>query len=149
MPFEQTVFLRIDTAEGKPYLEGPTSGELVVSTLFNGRDRGWFDLVGFVVLPCEVQLMIIPRRVAAGSIVNSLEVEIYPQLSALKPISTMIFDPDFYREKIDMDEELRQRLHWMHLSPVRARLTTLAESYPFSSANTRFRDLLRPVRSAS
>ncbi|MCC7450113.1 MAG: hypothetical protein IT324_22035, partial [Anaerolineae bacterium] len=114
-----------------------------------GRDKGWFDLIGFVVLPCEVQLMIVPRRVAAGSVISSLEAELYPTLSVVKPISTTIFDPDFYREKIDMDEELRQRLRWMHLTPVRARLTTLAESYPFSSANARFRDMLRPVRTAS
>jgi hypothetical protein len=149
MPFEQAVFLRIDTAEGKPYLEGPTSGEMVVATLFGGRDKGWFDLIGFVVLPCELQLMIFPRRVAAGSVVSSLEADLYPTLSVVKPISTTIFDPDFYREKIDMDEELRQRLRWMHLTPVRARLTTLAESYPFSSANARFRAMLHTVRSAS
>lgn len=149
MPFEQAVFLRIDTAESKPYLEGPTSGEMVVAALFSGRDKGWFDLIGFVVLPCEVQLIIIPRRVAAGSVVSSLETELYPTLSVVKPISTTIFDPDFYREKIDVSEELRQRLRWMHLTPVRARLTPLAELYPFSSANVRFRDMLRPVRTVS
>ena len=50
MPYEQAVFLRIDTADSQPYLEGASSAELVVSTLFSGRDKGWFELVGFVVL---------------------------------------------------------------------------------------------------
>ena len=61
MPFEQAVFLRIDTADSQPYLEGASSAELVVSTLFNGRDKGWFELIGFVVLPREIHLEHIPE----------------------------------------------------------------------------------------
>jgi hypothetical protein len=148
MPFEQAVFLRIDTVDCQPYLEGASSGELVVSALFNGRDKGWFDLIGFVVLPREVQLMIFPRRVAVSSLITNLELELYPQLSVLKPINKTIFDTDFYREKVDCDEEIRQRLRWMHLAPVRARLSTLAEGYPFSSASTRYREMLRPLQKA-
>jgi hypothetical protein len=148
MPFEQAVFMRIDTAGSQPYLEGASCGELVVSSLFNGRDKGWFDLMGFVVLPREIQLLIIPRRVAASSLITNLELDLYPQLSVLKPISKTIFDTDFYREKVDCDEEIKQRLRWMHLAPVRARLTTLAEGYPFSSASTRYREMLRPLQKA-
>ena len=69
MPFEQAVFLRIDTSDAQPYLDGASCGELVISTLVNGRDKGWFDLLGFVVLPREIQLMIIPRRVAVSTLV--------------------------------------------------------------------------------
>jgi hypothetical protein len=148
MPFEQAVFLRIDTADCQPYLEGASSAELVVSALFNGRDKGWFDLIGFVVLPREIQLLIMPRRLAVSSLVTSLELDLYPQLSVLKGISKNILDTDFYREKVDCDEEVRQRLRWMHLAPVRARLTTLAEGYPFSSANMRYRELIRPLQKA-
>jgi hypothetical protein len=148
MPFEQAVFLRIDTADSQPYLEGASCGELVVSALINGRDKGWFELLGFVVLPREIQLMIIPRRVAVHTLVNSLELDLYPQLSVLKPISKTILDTDFYREKVDCDEEMKQRLRWMHLAPVRARLAMLAESYPFSSANARYRELIHPLQKA-
>ncbi len=148
MPFEQAVFLRIDTADSQPYLEGASCGELVVSALINGRDKGWFELLGFVVLPREIQLMIIPRRVAVHTLVNSLELDLYPQLSVLKPISKTIFDPDFYREKVDCDEEIKQRLRWMYLAPVRARLATMAEGYPYSSASARYRELVRPLQKA-
>jgi hypothetical protein len=144
---EQAVFIRIDTADCKPYLQGPSCAELVVSTLFAGREKGWFDLIGFVVLPNEVQLLIYPRRLVVSTLVNSLETDLYPMMSVLTPISGSIFDTDFYREKVDCDEECRQRLRWMHLAPVRARLATLAETYPFSSANPRYRDLLRSIQS--
>jgi hypothetical protein len=149
MPYEQAVFLRIDTADSQPYLEGASSAELVVSALFSGRDKGWFELVGFVVLPREIQLMILPRRLAVSSVVTNLELELYPQLSVFRTISgKAVLDSDFYREKVDYDEEIRQRLRWMHLAPVRARLTTLAEGYPFSSANARYRELIRPLQRA-
>jgi hypothetical protein len=148
MPFEQAVFLRIDTSDAQPYLDGASCGELVISALVNGRDRGWFELIGFVVLPREIQLMIIPRRMAVSTLVNNLEHDLYPQLSVLRPVTKTILDTDFYREKVDCDEELKQRLRWMHLSPVRARLSMLPESYPFSSANARYREIIRPLQQA-
>src|SRR5256885_4006854 len=101
MPFEQAVFLRIDTADAQPYLEGASSGELVVSALFSGRDKGWFELIGFVVLPREIQLLILPRRLAVSSLVSRLVLDLYPPLSVLKGLTKTIFASDFYREKVD------------------------------------------------
>ncbi len=146
MAAEQVVFARIDTAEGKPYLEGASCCELVVSALFGGQEKNWFDLLSFVVLPSEIQLLFIPRRLAINALVTSLEPELYPMMSVLKPIGSTVLDPDFYKEKIDFNEEVRQRLRWMHLAPVRAHLTTLAESYPYSSAHPRYRELMYPLQ---
>ncbi len=146
MAAEQVVFARIDTADGMPYLEGASCSELVVAALFGGQDKNWFDVLSFVVLPSEIQLLFIPRRIAVSALVSSLEAEIYPPLSILKSIGSHVLDPDFYREKVDFNEEVRQRLRWMHLAPVRARLTTLAESYPYSSAHPRYRELIYPLQ---
>jgi hypothetical protein len=141
----QAVFTRIDTADNQPYFEGTASAEIAVSSLFHGRDQGWFDLVGFVVLPQELQLLIVPRSLAVSSLIINLETQIYPQLSLIKPISGTVLDPDFYREKVDCDEEVRQRIRWMHLAPVRARLATLAEGYPHTSANAKFQEFICPL----
>jgi hypothetical protein len=146
MPIEQAVFARIDTADSQPYLEGSSCGELVVSALCAGRDKGWYNLLGFVILPSEIQLLLVPGRLLVSSLVASLEAEVYPMISVLKPVGKAVFDADFYREKVDYAEEIRQRLRWMHLAPVRARLATLAEAYPFSSANPRYRDVILPLK---
>jgi hypothetical protein len=138
----QAVFARIDTADNQPYFEGTASAEVAVSSLFYGRDQGWFDLVGFVVLPQEMQLLIVPRSLAVSSLVINLETQIYPQLKLIQPITGTVLDPDFYREKVDCDEEVKQRIRWMHLAPVRARLATLAEGYPFTSANVKFQEFI-------
>jgi hypothetical protein len=140
---EQAVFLRIDTANNQPYFANAASAELVVSELIAGKDKGWYELLGFVVLPCELQLLVLPRRVAASAITASLEAAVFPRLTALQPVAGAVFDTDIYREKVDCDEETRQRLRWMHLAPVRARLTTMANAYPFSSASPNCAEQLR------
>ena len=137
MAINQAVFLRLDTANGCPGLEG-ACGETVVSALLKAREEGWFDLLGFVVLPREVQLLIVPRAKAASQILSSLEAVLDNQLEGTKTV----FDTDYYREKVDCDEEVRQRLRWMHLAPVRSRLTMRFDAYPYSSANSRYRSVL-------
>ncbi len=146
MAAEQVVFARIDTTDGTPYFEGASCCELMIAALFGGQEKNWYDLLSFVILPCEIQLLFVPRRLAASLLVTSLEPEIHATVGVLKPIGSNVLDTDFYREKVDFNEEVRQRLRWMHLAPVRAHLTTLAESYPYSSAHPRFRDLVYPLQ---
>jgi hypothetical protein len=137
MPVDQAVFLRIDTTNGCPYLEGP-SGELVVSTLLAANDKGYFDLLGFVVLPNELQVLMVSHGKPVTELLGNLEASVHTRLTDV----TTIFDTDIYKEKVD-SEEIRVRLKWMHQAPVRSRLATLSEAYPYSSANSRFRSLLK------
>ncbi len=137
MPVDQAVFLRIDTANGLPYLEGP-SGELVVSTLLAANDKGYFDLLGFVVLPNELQVLMVPHGKPVTELLGNLEASVHTRLTDV----ATIFDTDIYKEKVD-SEEIRVRLKWMHQAPVRSRLATMSEAYPYSSANSRFRSLLK------
>jgi hypothetical protein len=141
MGVEHAVFLRIDTADGNPYLDGNT-GELVVTALLDGRDKGWFDLLGFVVLPSEVQLLFVPRNIPVSTLIGNLETSLYPTLCQTKSITNTVFDTEFYREKMDCNEDIKHRLQWMHLTPVRARLAKMVDAYPYSSANQRYQAAL-------
>jgi len=138
MPVDQAVFLRIDTTNGCPYLEGP-SGELVVTTLLAAHDKGFFDLLGFVVLPNELQVLMVSHGKPVTELLGNLEASLHTWLTDV----ATIFDTDIYKEKVDCTEEIRLRLKWMHQAPVRSRLATLSEAYPYSSANSRFRSLLK------
>ncbi|MEP7286254.1 MAG: hypothetical protein ABI947_10855 [Chloroflexota bacterium] len=141
MQIDQAVFLRIDTANGYPYLEG-TCGESVVVSLLKGHANGWYDLLGFVVLPTELQILVVLKGKAVRDFLKYLETNVYSQLSSVQPLETAVFDTDFYREKVDCSEEVYQRLNWMHLAPVRSHLVARSESYPYSSANVQYRPLL-------
>jgi hypothetical protein len=142
MPVDQAVFLRIDTADGSPYLEG-SSGEIAVAGVLSAQSKGLYDLLGFVVLPNELQLLIVPHGKSMNDVFKFLDAEIMAQVQTVKPVDkNNIFDADYYREKIDSNDEIRQRLRWMYASPVRSRLTTNSSAYPYSSANERFRGQL-------
>ncbi|SRR5258706_10471179 len=141
MTVDHAVFLRIDTASGKPYLEG-SAGEIVVTRLLSAASEGWYDLIGFVALPCELQLLIVPHGKGMNEILNDLESVVTDHVKLEKPIDTTVFDTDYYREKIDSNEEIKLRLRWMHASPIRSRLTTVSSGYIYSSANERYRDKL-------
>ncbi|HLY28482.1 MAG TPA: hypothetical protein VKQ72_19195 [Aggregatilineales bacterium] len=144
MPVDNAVFFRIDTTNGIACLTG-ACGEAVASTLLAAHDKGTFDLLGFVVLPNELQLLIIPHGKPISDLLNALEGELSATASAL-PLPEIsgktVFDTDFYREKCDSSEEVRQRLRWMHDAPVRSRLATMSKAFPLSSANEKYRSKL-------
>ena len=138
MSFDQPVFLRIDTENGSPCL-ADSSCESVITSLLSVSDKGWFDLLGFVVLPSELQLMVVPH----GKTINDLLSLLESTVAATIGNSELVFDKDFYREKVDSEEEVRMRLRWMLQAPVRSRLANMSEAYPYSSANERFRDVVK------
>ena len=139
MGVDQAVFLRIDTTNSAPYLEGE-HGKIVADALLKTHRQNWFKLIGFVVLPAEVQVLFIPRFKAINDLLAFLEIEVRPHITALPSDAARLFDPDIYREKVDSSEEVQQRLRWMHLAPVRARLITMYEAYPYSSANAQYKN---------
>jgi hypothetical protein len=145
MSVERALYLRIDTTDSKPYLEGPSASELVVMALMAGKEKGWYDLLSFVVMPKEVQLLIVPRKLSTKQIVEHLEGEVHPFLSALKWVPGPVFDPELYQERIEMMEDIRQRRRIMHNSPVKAGLAPAASAYSFSTANPRYQDVIEKI----
>ena len=90
--------------------------------------------MGFVVLPNEVQLMIVPRHLTPMMAAEHLESEVGPVLSALTWVPGKVFDNDFYQERIDLVEDIRQRRRMMHNAPIKAGLCPSAAAYLFSRA---------------
>src|SRR5579859_1712206 len=97
-PRARAYFVRIDTMHSKPFLEKRACVELVTTFLFNFRRQQWFDLIGFVVLPREMQLIIVPRTITINNLVNRLEKELAPLLAGLIPLDGPLWDPEIYSE---------------------------------------------------
>ena len=141
-PRPKAYFVRIDTMNGKPLLEKRSCIELVTTFLFNFRRQQWFDLIGFVVLPREMQLIIIPRSITVNMLASRLERETAPLLAKLMPIDGPVWDQDIYAEPLDGVETVRSRLYMMQATPVKLRLASAPDLYDFSSANPRYADEL-------
>jgi len=142
MNIDRATYMRIDTTDAKPYLEGDDASELVVMALINGKEKRGYDLLGFVIMPNELQLLIVPRRISPPKLVEYLEAELYPFLNASKWIPGKIFDADIYLERIDLAEDLRLRQRMIHNTPVKAGLVSSAANYSFSTANPRYQPIL-------
>lgn len=138
----RAVFIRIDTSNSRPLLETRAANELVTVYLFNFRNQGWFDLVAFVVLPKELQLIIIPRDVTVNMLVSRLETHLGPLLCPLVNTQQPIWDDEIYSETLESSEDIKSRIQLIHAAPVRLRLVTNPAAYDFSSANPRFQNEL-------
>jgi hypothetical protein len=141
MNIYQATFIRIDTANGNVYLD-QAHGDVVASTVIAGHDKGLYELLGFCVLPSELQILFIPKGKTTTDILRHFEDSLAPAFHDIKPV----FDADIYREKIDSNEEIRNRIRWMHGAPVRARLVSVSNLYPYSSANARYQENLRAMK---
>lgn len=135
-------FLRIDTTGRRPLLEKQSCIELVTTFLFNFRRQQWFDLIGFVVLPRELELIIVPRSLTLSALVARLEKETAPLLINLIAFDGPFWDPEIYSEPLDGEETIRSRLHVMIATPVKLRLAVAPELYDYSSANPRYAEEL-------
>ncbi len=141
------ILVRLETAGSQPHLKRPSCAEAVVTALYHGRDQHWFDLLGFAVLPTSLYMIIVPRSQSLVSIVLNLQAELGPLLNALLNTNDSIWQAEFEIAPIASDDELRPRIEEIHDLPVKAGLANDPTSYPFSSANPRFKtDLGRYIR---
>lgn len=141
-PRWNAVFVRIDTADSQPMLQTKPCLELVLTFLLNFRQQGWFELLGFALLPREIQMIVVPKNHTVSALVTRLESETGPLIAALLNRPQPIFDPEIYSEPLDGAESIRSRLQMIYAAPVRARLAPTATAYDYSSANPRYASLL-------
>jgi putative transposase len=62
---DRTFFVTIVTAERWPIFRSARAAKLFLETLLSYRDRGFFQLYEFVVMPDHVHLMLAPKATLA------------------------------------------------------------------------------------
>ncbi len=141
-PFQRGVFIRVETAAGRAVLAGEPCAELATTILLNFRQQAAYALIGFVVLPKEIQMIIVPREVPAASLGKHFERACGALLCQLAGIEPPAFDDEVYLEPLDGSESLKSRMQGMLGTPVRLRLAGSPAAYDYSSANARFQNEL-------
>lgn len=137
-PRARAVFLRIDTSGGRPLLETKACNELVLTYLLNYRSQQIIDLIGFVFLPREIQMVIVPREITISALVSKLEVETGTMICQIMKCDEPAWDAEYYSEQLDGNEDVKARLNQIHMAPVRQKLASNPASYDYSSANPRY-----------
>jgi len=141
-PFQRGVFIRVETAGGRAVLAGGSCAELATTIILNFRQQAAYALIGFVVLPKEIQMIIVPREVSVGSLGRHFEQACGAILCQLAGVEPPAFDTEIYMEPLDGSESLKSRMQGMLQTPVRLRLSGSPAAYDYSSANVRFQNEL-------
>jgi putative transposase len=66
-------FITTKTINNYPFFSNPENAEIVISTLYFGRQNDWFNLIAFVVMPDHLHLIIVPGQKNISQAMHSIK----------------------------------------------------------------------------
>lgn len=122
----------------------PNHAEIAINRFFWAREKRWFNLLAFVVMPNHYHLVI------QLGLQRTLE-ETMQQVNRLasREINTLsgsrgtIWQDGLYDRRIRPHEDINDYVTYVHMNPVRKKLVEKMEDWPWSSAHARYRDEIR------
>jgi putative transposase len=66
-------FITTKTMNNYPFFSNTENAEIVISTLYFGREHGWFNLVAFVIMPDHLHLIIVPKQKNISQAMHSIK----------------------------------------------------------------------------
>lgn len=136
---DHPVYIRLKTENDRPYFENRSCAEVVIGVLMNMQQNGWLRMHGFVLLPNELELVASLIRQGVAGTVAELQAESIPLLSVLLPNSNFVWSTKFSHDTLKSKGAFDARLEMLRLSPVAHGITDDALTYPYSSANVRYK----------
>ena len=132
-----TYFITAAVWEKKRLFQAPPAAELFLDVLYHYREQDKYLLHEFVVMPNHFHLLITP----AETLERSLQlIKGGFSFRAKKELGFRgeIWQTSFYDHRVRDAEEYTRMRTYIHENPVRARLASSPELYPYSSANPRW-----------
>jgi REP element-mobilizing transposase RayT len=112
--------------------------DIVISALFFLRDKGYYRLCSFVVMPDHLHIIILPQKnKSISQIMHSLKSYTAKKINDLLGLSGKVWQDGFYERVIRSEDDLREKAGYIENNPVRKKLVEEPESYLYSSAHCR------------
>jgi len=132
-------FVTAHTWQRRPLFSKPEPAKIVLEQIFDCRQRGFYKLHTFVVMPEHLHALLTPGEEttlekAMQMIKGGSAYEIRKQLAYRFPV----WQPGYHDRWIRNAEEYETRKRYIELNPVSARLVARAEDFALSSANGKF-----------
>jgi putative transposase len=135
MNSDRTFFITTVTAQRIPIFRRESNANLFLETLAQYRDAGKFLLHEFVVMPDHVHLLITPSpEISLERAVQFIKGGFSHRLGR-----GSIWQTGFTNHRVRDCEDCERHGEYIRLNPVRAKLVTRADEYPYSSAAGRLR----------
>jgi putative transposase len=130
-----TYFITTSTWERRPIFQNSKLAAIIPRKLIEYRDRGFFLVHGYVVMPDHIHVILTPSQTTSLEktvqlIKGGSSHEMKKALKSKFPIWHAGFTEHGITDQDDFDRHVR----YTHLNPVKARLVRRPEDYPFSSA---------------
>ncbi len=125
-----TFFITTITWKRRRLFQNPTHAELILETLQHYRAQGAYKLHAFVVMPDHVHLLLTSTGNTISHVMNLVKGGFSHNMRSAMPIWQRGYTDHLVHSR---DDFLTHRTY-IHQNPVRARLTTRPELYPYSSA---------------
>ena len=136
---DRTFFVTSVTWERRPIFRSERAARLFLDTLFGYRDRGFFQLYEFVVMPEHVHLLLAPKATLALERVMQFIKGGYSHRFMKEAESRMdIWERSFTNHRVRDAADYEKHRIYIHLNPVRAGLVEFPSDYPYSSAHPGF-----------
>ncbi len=136
---DRTFFVTSVTWERRPLFRSERAAKLYLETMFDYRDRGFFQLYEFVIMPDHIHLMLAPKpTLALERIMQFLKGGYSHRFSKETGSRTEIWERSFTNHRVRDERDYEEHRNYIRLNPVRARLVVFPQDYPYSSAHEGF-----------
>jgi putative transposase len=123
-------FITCSCYQRRPLLDLPSARDCFVEALGGMRARYGFKLVGYVVMPEHVHLMISePPDATPSDVMRDLKQRVAFSLLERGPF----WVARFYDFNVWSEQKRNEKLHYMHMNPVKRRLVKNPKDWPWSS----------------
>jgi len=133
-------FVTTNVYHGEKIFSNPKIVNIVLSAIFFLKEKGYFRLYSFVVMPEHLHLIILPQnKKTLSQIMHSLKSYTAKKINNLLGQSGKIWQDGFYERIIRSEGDLREKTTYIENNPVRKKLVEAPEKYFYSSAHHRER----------
>ena len=112
--------------------------DIVLAALFFLREKGYYRLYSFVIMPEHLHLIILPQnKKTVSQIMHSLKSYTAKKINSLLGRDGKIWQDGFYERIIRSENDLSEKANYIENNPLRKKLVEESEKYFYSSAHNR------------
>jgi REP element-mobilizing transposase RayT len=119
-----------------PIFEDNRVAEILRKAIYFNREKGFYDLVAFVIMPEHLHMILIPKNHKnVSQIMHSLKSFSSKEINATVRKTGPIWQKGFRDFTIGSQKVLMQKINYIHENPVRRGIVDKPEDYLYSTAD--------------
>ena len=118
--------------------------EVVIKRFFWAMEKNWWSLLAFVVMPVHYHLVIrLGELRTLEEILQQVNRLISREVNTLRGTRGTFWQDGAHDRCIRPHEDIKEYIKYVHMNPVVAGLVDFPEQWPWSSANEKYRELVK------